>query len=105
MIGDNELEDRLNAVKNGNNPPDSRNQDEEMAAKLKGNAAINVYKEFGYLIGLILTPILYGYAFNAIFNQDWTFFEIVGVGFLFKQLMKILITGIRKLFLNPTYKI
>ncbi len=92
MIPDNSMENRLNAVKNGEEPPEVKSNDAFIEHLLETNKLIDdsrgglLYEEL--LLGLsgildvLLASALYGYAFKAIFSIDWAMLEVVGVGFL-----------------------
>lgn len=108
MIKDNLLKDRLNAVRVGNPIPTvqkeivniSSNQTIDNSSKLSKETVINkqffkleLYKTFQVLV----VSILYGYGISSIFEKEWTFLGLFGVGLIFNHILSNILKLILKL--------
>lgn len=113
MLPNNSLEDRLNAVKNGDTPPVPVNHDEVIMNALaeiheteelqkqqqkKENKTETVAKAALETIGILIASALYGYAMRAVFSTDWIFVETIGVGFLLNHALTLVNKGFSKFF-------
>ena len=95
MINHNALEDRLTAVRRGEEipepplPPRPKKVEKEVQ---KTNFI--TYKQFfineGYkTFNVLATSLLYGFGIDAIFSAGWNFAGILGVGFLLNHFLTL----------------
>lgn len=97
------LQDRLNAIKDGNPVPQPQDNNFTMQnnKNIQKNNEKFDYKKFfvveGYkLFNVLSVSILYGYGANAILSQGWSFIECFGVGILINHLA----TGVIRRFFS-----
>ena len=103
MIQDNALSDRLNAVKQGKNPPVNKHTDEIINNILKEKT---LFKENTWaallmsvvnILDILLASGLYGFALKGIFALDLSIYETLGIGFVINNVL-MLIPRLFKLF-------
>jgi len=94
MIPNNALENRLNKIREGSPAPEPPSDKIELINKQQNNNVVNkqspkeiVIISFFELISSLLISILYGFGFETIFNQNWNFIGLLGVGFIFHQFL------------------
>lgn len=88
MLNHNILQERLNAVKTGNNihKPVKPSEINQQMNAITDNSNISVNHiliiETYNIIRIILVSFLYGYGVKSIFSQDWDLLGIISIGFL-----------------------
>ena len=107
MINDNSFEDRLNAIKYGEETPEIVNPEYKWAPQIPESKTkitltqkllIDIYQSFGKISGVLIASILYGYGIAAILSQDWSAIQTLGVGFLFNHTLTTFPKAIKNLF-------
>ena len=104
MINHNALEDRLAAVKSGQNIPDPPLPPKPMTDNTKEavqNQNYITYKQFfiseGYkTFNVLATSMLYGFGLKAIFSTGWGFAGLLGAGFLLNHFLTIILKLFKK---------
>ena len=96
MIEHNSLQERLNAVKNGKSIPTPPMPKPVPQPQVQQGGNFMTYKQFfiseGYkLFNVMATSVLYGFGVQTIFQEDWNFLGILGVGFLLNHFLTILL--------------
>lgn len=97
MIDNNSLENRLNAVKQGEKVPDPPKQDKRSfnvkdKSEVDENTAAHYTLKFTMfnIAGTLIVSVLYGFGVQAIFGVQWNIPEIAGVGFIVNQASEFL---------------
>lgn len=110
MIEDNSLQNRLNAVKNGEEVPKPANPEYSWAPQVpeaeqkkpeisfRKRFLIDIYQSLGRTLGVLMASLLYGYGLAAIFEMDWTPLGALGVGFLLNHSLTTIPLSLKKLF-------
>ena len=107
MINDNSFEDRLNAIKSGEDVPQMTNPEYKWAPQipeqktkisLTQKLLIDIYQSFGKISGVLIASLLYGYGIAAILSMDWGWIQTLGVGFLFNHTLTTFPKAIKNLF-------
>jgi hypothetical protein len=99
MIKDNSLANRLNAIKEGKEPPTPPKQDGVIpntltvpnnSIKEPLSPTANLFATIYGILEIVLLSLVYGYGLKTIFSANWGFFGILCVGIIlydFKNLI------------------
>jgi len=90
MLRDNSLEERLNAIKQGEEiPVPSTNKQNPIIQKPKEIPKPTYIVKYSYILESLISSLFYGFAIKTIFGLDWTMFGAFTVGFLFNHAISI----------------
>lgn len=117
MINDNNLENRLNAAKDGKEIPipektlsyvKEKNTEINQIDNVIENISLKhrILTELILILNSFFVAILYGYGFRGILSTDWNFLESMGVGLIISHLISRYIpkfyNWISNLFTKPS---
>lgn len=92
MINDKSLEDRLNAVRNGNPLPAPPNKNPNILSNQVTNIPTTKNSNINIILRTLdsfLASFLYGYAISTIFSLEWSLLGSLAVGFLINHSISV----------------
>jgi hypothetical protein len=100
MIPNNALEKRLNDIKNGKSAPEPPSDkviilnpaQESIVEKpeIIESPRTILYKTAINLVAYFFISVIDGFAIKTIFNQSWSFLQMIAVGYFFYQILMII---------------